>query len=359
MASNPVYLTGGATTSPNRTPAVKVLAGALANNRVANSLVSALGENTINMIVATSTSSTTNFGGLQVGDYVVHIPLASGPPTSLLGAAATYAALGYSAVTGSTGGGSTLTGNIGVYPATGTSITNFPPSTYSGTENAGNAAAQAAQAAAQAAYTYLQGLTPSGTNGGMINSELGGQSLAAGVYVATSGTAGTFTLNGTLTLTGSATDVYVFQTASTLVTGGTSTPVISLGSVLPSNIYWAVGSSATINSAHSGTFDGSVIAQASITDTLGGTVNGSLVALTGAVTYSATTTSISAASGGGSGAQASFSTVVTAGTLPTAAVVGDLYIDLTPVNLDANNPLIPPPPAQLTGRKTGNGGLEF
>jgi len=277
----------------------------------------------------------------------------------LLGLAATYAALGYSAVTGSTGGGSTLTGNIGIYPTSSAGITNFPPSTYSGMENAANPAAQAAQAAAQAAYTYLQGLSPSGTSGGNINSELGGQSLAAGVYVATSGTAGAFTLNGTLTLTGSATDVYVFQTSSTLITGGTSTPVISLGSVLASNVYWVVGSSATINSAHSGTFQGSVIAQASVTDTLGGTVNGSLIALTGAVTYSATTTSISAASGGGSGAQASFSTIATAGNLGMAAVVGDLYIDLRPVNLDSNNPLIPPPPAQLTGRNTGNGGTEF
>jgi hypothetical protein len=354
MSSTPLPNSGGTTTSPNRTPAVKVIAGALANNRVASSLISALGSNSINMIVATSTSQTANFSSLQVGDYVVHIPLAGGGPTSLLGVAATYAALGYSAVTGSTGGGSTLTGNIGIYPTSSAGITNFPPSTYSGTENAANPAAQAAQAAAQAAYTYLQGLTPTG-----INSELGGQSLAAGTYTATSGTAGTFTLNGTLTLTGSATDVYVFQTASTLVTGGTSTPVISLGSVLPGNVYWVVGSSATLNSAHSGTFDGSVIAQASITDTLGGTINGSLIALTGAVTYSATTTSISAASGSGGGAQASFTTITTAGNLGMAAIVGDLYIDLPVVNLDSNNPLTPPPPAQLTGRHTGNGGLEF
>ena len=345
---------GGNLSAPNRAPAAKVLAGALANNKVAQSLISALGSYSLNAIVATSTSPTTNFGSLQVSDLVIHVPLASGPPTSLLGAAATYAALGYSAVTGSTGGGSTLTGDIGIYPTSSAGITNFPPSTYSGTENAANPAAQAAQAAAQAAYTYLQGLTPTG-----INSELGGQSLAAGTYKATSGTAGTFTLNGTLTLTGSATDVYVFQTSSTLVTGGTSTPTIVLGSVLASNIYWAVGSSATLNSAHAGTFDGSVIAQASITDTLGGTVNGSLIALTGAVTYSATTTSISAASGGGSGAQASFTSIATAGNLGMAAVVGDLYLDLQPVNLDANNPLTPPPPAQLTARHTGDNGLDF
>jgi len=358
MSSLPNH-SGGNVSAPSRAPAAKVLAGALANNKVAQSLISALGSYSLNAIVATSTSPTTNFGSLQVGNPVIHVPLAGGGPTSVLGVAASYAALAYSAVTGSTGGGSTLTGNIGIYPNTGSSITNFPPSTYSGTENAGNAAAQTAQAAAQVAYTYFQGLSPSGTSGGMINSELGGQSLAAGVYTATSGTAGTFTLNGTLTLTGSATDVYVFQAASTLITGGTSTPVISLGSVLPGNVYWVVGSSATLNSAHSGTFDGSVIAQASITDTLGGTVNGSLIALTGAVTYSATTTSISAASGSGGGAQASFTTIATAGNLGMAAIIGDLYLNLQPVNLDSNNPIIPPAPAQLTGRKTGDNGLDF
>jgi hypothetical protein len=51
--------------------------------------------------------------------------------------------------------------------------------------------------------------------------------------------------------------------------------------------------------------------------------------------------------------------VAVAGTLPFAAVVGDLYMVLRAINLDANNPLIPPPPAQLTGRVTGDGGLDF
>jgi hypothetical protein len=51
--------------------------------------------------------------------------------------------------------------------------------------------------------------------------------------------------------------------------------------------------------------------------------------------------------------------VTTVGTAPITPVIGDLYVDLTLVNLDANNPLVPPPPAQLTGRTTGNGGTEF
>lgn len=225
----------------------------------------------------------TNGNGLGIrslkgqGVKNVYMNTSAGAPvgTPALGSARGFAILGASAVTNT--GSSVLTGNLGIFP--GTSVVGFPPGTFSGQEHITDVAASNAQVAAQAAYTDLH--TRSSTT---IATELGGQSLAAGVYSAASGT---FTLNGTLTLTGSATDVYVFQTATTLITGATLTPVISLGSVKASNIYWAVGSSATINSANAGTFSGNVIAQASVTDTLGGTVNGSLIALTGAVTLSA------------------------------------------------------------------------
>jgi len=72
-------LKGGTKTAPNRAPAQKVIAGALANERVANALVAALGASNIAaMIVATSVSTTTNFGALQVGDIVIHIPATAG-----------------------------------------------------------------------------------------------------------------------------------------------------------------------------------------------------------------------------------------------------------------------------------------
>ena len=201
-----------------------------------------------------------------------------------LGSARGFAVLGATAVTSSDGStGTILTGNLGIYP--GTSITGFPPATYSGSLNVANVAAQNAQASANAAYIAMQAKTATG-----IASELGGQTLAAGTYIATSGTAGTFTLNTTpLVLSGSATDIYIFQTTTTLITGGTGTPTITLGNVLPSNIYWVVGSSATLNSAHGGTFYGNVIALTSITVTDAGTVDGSLIALNGAVTLTPAT----------------------------------------------------------------------
>lgn len=349
MSSTPVYNTGGTTTAPNRAPFAKVLAGALANNRAAQSLITALGSYYINgAIVATSVSQTTNFGGLLVGDLVIHVANASAP--SMLGAASTFAALAYSAITGSTGAGSALTGNIGIFPTAATGITNFPPSSYSGTEYAADTTAQQAQAAAQAAYiTFTTGSATS------ILPTLDGQTLVPGTY-----TTGAATLNGTLTFNGAG--VYVIRTTSTLITGATGTPVMNLtNGATANNIYWAVSTAATINSAFPGTFQGSVITNSgAITVTDGGTVEGSLVALTSAITYSTTTISVAAAyTPGNTAGGVSFSTITTAGNLGYAATVGDLYLDLAVVNLDANNPIVPPPPAQLTGRVTGDGGLEF
>ena len=216
------------------------------------------------------------------GVPVFATPAPPGPPsgTPALNSARGYGILANSAVTGSTGGGSTITGGLGESP--GGTVSNFPPSTATFTDLANTAAANA-QTSAHSAYTDLS--TRSSTT---IATELGGQSLVPGVYSAASGT---FTLNGTLTLTGSASDIYVFQTASTLITGGVTTPVIALGSVLPANIYWAVGSSATLNMANAGTFYGNVLAQASITVTTGGgDIQGSLIALGAVVTLSDTTT---------------------------------------------------------------------
>jgi hypothetical protein len=309
---------------------------------VAQSLISALGSYSLNAILATSTSQTLNFGSLQVGDFVVHLPVSSPSP---LGNAASFAILASSTVTNT--GSSVITGNLGLYP--GTSVTGFPPGTVTGTEHIDDATAQAAKTDAQTAFTSMQTLGLAGTT---IPAALGGQTLTPGNYKFTGGAA---TLDGTLTLNGAGT--YILYTASTLTTGSTLTPVITLsGGATAANIFWIVGSSATINSGQVGTFQGNIIAQASITDTLGGTVNGNLIALTGAVTLSAAS-NVNAS--GSAGSAVSYSQIATAGNLGYAATVGDLYLDLTAVNLDRNNPLIPPPPAQLTARHTGDNGLDF
>jgi hypothetical protein len=70
---------GGNVSAPNRAPAAKVIAGALANNRVAQALIAALGSYSISYsVVATNVSTTVNFSGLQVGDYLLHVPVSPG-----------------------------------------------------------------------------------------------------------------------------------------------------------------------------------------------------------------------------------------------------------------------------------------
>jgi len=104
-------------------------------------------------------------------------------------------------------------------------------------------------------------------------------------------------LNGTLTLTGTSTDVWIFQIGSTLTTS-TGATVAFAGGASPCNVFWQVGSSATIQSGNS--FAGTIMALTSITLN-GGTLTGRALARNGAVTISSKETIINGCSGSSSG----------------------------------------------------------
>ncbi len=113
-----------------------------------------------------------------------------------------------------------------------------------------------------------------------IETELGGQTLAPGVYDSASGT---FELTDTLTLDagGDLNPVYIFLTASTLITAEDSNISLINGANV-CNIYWKVGSSATLG--ENSRFVGSILAHTSISAKNAATVNGQLLAKNGAVT---------------------------------------------------------------------------
>ena len=189
-----------------------------------------------------------------------------------LGAADTASVVAGTTITNT--GPTTLSGNLDLFP--GTSVTGFPPGVVGGTINTGTlnaTAASDAMIAETAAYGVLAGAVGTGT----ANTDLAGQSLGAGVYVASSG----LSLSGTLTLVGDASSVFIFKSVSTLITGPGSKVVLS-GGVSPCNVWWQVGSSATFGSTTA--FVGNVLALTSISLATGVTLQGRAMTQTGGVT---------------------------------------------------------------------------
>ena len=186
-----------------------------------------------------------------------------------LGTARSFAVLGGTTVTNT--GPSWITGQLGVAP--GSAVTGFPPGT-SGPQHLGDSVATTAQTNLTAAYTNAAAQPCPGTNN-FTGSNLGGKNLVPGVYCQTTAP----TLTGTLTLNGSG--IYIFQIGSTLVTASGAS-VVLLGGAQPCQIFWVVGSSATI--ATSTTFKGNIMALTSIAMQTGATLNGRALARNGAVT---------------------------------------------------------------------------
>lgn len=185
-----------------------------------------------------------------------------------LGAATGFSVLGASAVTNT--GPSIIPADLGVSP--GTSITGFPPGVINGTPHPTDAVAASAQADTTTAYNVAASLTP--TTSGL--TDLVGLTLTPGVY-----SGGELSLSGDLTLDGSASSVWVFQAASTLITASGSNILLINGADI-CNVFWQVGSSATLGSGSS--FVGTILAAQAITANTSATIAGRLLARETAVT---------------------------------------------------------------------------
>ena len=197
-----------------------------------------------------------------------------------LGTASTYAVLAGTTVTNtgatifSGGAGS----NLGLSP--GTSITGETTITKTVVTNIANPAAVKAQEDLVDAYNDAAGRTLTGT----VSADLGGQTLLTGTY----NSASSLGLTGTLTLDaeGDPNAVWVFQAGSTLTTASSSS-VNLINDAQACNVFWQVGSSATLGT--NSILVGHVMALTSITATTGATIQGSLLARNGAVTLDTNT----------------------------------------------------------------------
>jgi hypothetical protein len=190
-----------------------------------------------------------------------------------LGTTTSFAVLAGQTITNT--GSSVITGDLGVSP--GNAITGFPtPGIDVGTTHAADGVALDAQNDLTTAYDTAAGAPSTADETGV---DLGGQTLTGGVYTASTSMALTGELP--LTLTGDASSVFIFQAGSTLITGPGSSVVLT-GGVLACNVFWQVGTSATLGTTTA--FVGNVFALTSITADTGATVLGRLLARNGAVT---------------------------------------------------------------------------
>lgn len=204
-------------------------------------------------------------------------------PTVNLRTAGGYAVLAAAGVTNAHAAGTqtVVNGDLGTHPTA--SITGFPPGTVNGVQHPADASALAARTDLNAAYIDAQGRVPFSS----IAAGLGGTTLTPGVYRAPP--AG-FDITGTLTLNGQGdpSAVFIFQIpASTLVTAANSN-VSLIGSAQSCNIFWQVGSSATLGA--SSIFRGNILADTTISAGQNASVDGRLLA--GAVTASGAVTLI-------------------------------------------------------------------
>jgi hypothetical protein len=193
---------------------------------------------------------------------------AAQPPVGL-GTAESFAVLAGQTVTNT--GPSTITGDIGVAP--GTAIAGLLAVT--GAIHLGDLASGRAQSDLTTAYNDAAGRTPPVS----VAADLGGLTLAAGVYASAS----SLGLTGTLTLDaqGDPNAVFVFQAGSTLTTASRS-QVNLVNGAQACNVFWQIGSSATLGTASG--FAGNILALTSISVNDGVTVKGRALARNGAVT---------------------------------------------------------------------------
>ncbi|MBK9248287.1 MAG: choice-of-anchor D domain-containing protein [Ignavibacteria bacterium] len=197
----------------------------------------------------------------------------------------------------------TITGNVGLSPAAGSYITGFDGSNVVGTLYVVDASGpsgsvinstllQTAKSDLTTAYTEAANRTPVPT-GAFLNpggSNIGGLNLAPGLYKFT----GAANITGAdVTLTGNATDVWIFQIGSSLNLGS-GIKIILAGGAQASNIFWQVGTSATLGTYS--VFKGTILADQSISFGTGASMDGRALAFSAAVTMASGVTTVRATS---------------------------------------------------------------
>ena len=209
--------------------------------------------------------------GAAFGTATVVVTAAAPPPLVNLGAAGPNGIMAGTAFTCVSLG--TIFADIAISP--GSTVTGFPPCVITGVQHLNDALAIQAQIDLTAAYNVLAGLPCPAANAIVAN--LGGTTKPAGVYCTGSGIG----ITGTLTLDGGGNPnaTFVFQAGTGLTTAGN---IVLINGAQARNVYFQVGSSATLGTASQ--MQGNILALTSITLVDNATLTGRALARNGAVT---------------------------------------------------------------------------
>jgi hypothetical protein len=218
----------------------------------------------------TFNNTVTAMSGTVSGAATVTVSSTAPAPIVALGAAAPNGIMAGTAFTCVTGG--QINADIAISP--GSTVTGFPPCVITGVQNLANSIASQGQIDLTNAYNTLAGLPCPPANAIVAN--LGGTTKPAGVYCTASGIG----VTGALTLDGGGDPnaTFVFQAGSGLTTAGS---VILINGAQAKNVYWQVGTSATIGTASQ--WKGNILALTSITLVDNANLLGRALARNGAV----------------------------------------------------------------------------
>ena len=212
---------------------------------------------------------------LAVGLAFATVPVAAQAAPVDLATASPFVVLGGSTVTNT--GPSVLNGDLGVAP--GTALVGFGlPAVINGATHANDAVATRAQADLTIAYDRAAA-EPVAPANDLTGQNLGNRTLTAGAYRYSSSAQ----LTGALTLDaqGDPNAQFVFEIGSTLTTASASSVVLVNGAS-PCNVFWQIGSSATLGSNTA--FQGNILALTSVSLNDAASVLGRVLARNGAVT---------------------------------------------------------------------------
>ncbi len=265
-----------------------------ANNRLLFTPSANLAANTVYTgTVTTGAKSISNISMASNFTWTFTTASSVSPTPNMLGTVERFGIFAATGITNIAGFSEIINLDVGITPGARSSITGFPPGQVVGGAIFASddltpvgTAAMLNQAKNDLTNAYLALESNTSTTPFLVSGDMGGRTITPGIYKSNSSL---MIQNGSLTLNGQGdiNAVWIFQIGSSFTTvGGAGGNIILTNGAQAKNIYWQVGSSATIGD--NTLFSGNILALTSITMNSNARATGRMLVRNGAVTLTST-----------------------------------------------------------------------